>query len=154
MKKFLIFLLCTLCLLTACGSTSTGHDETIEHIIPVLVDAWKEEKTSRPVLEHLNEIEIKNTRIIYIENNTDIERFKDIDFIVEFVIFCDYYETNGKYPINPGTLDCVVVYKDGTMIASPRSPVQTYILQHYDTSLPIIAEVNDLGTIYNQKIKI
>ena len=59
-----------------------------------------------------NMIEITNARIIHIKNNNS-DYFKDVDVVVEFDLFTDYYG-GAPYYFNVQQNDTVVFYKDGS----------------------------------------
>ena len=111
MKKvcYLLLVLCLIFSLSACG---TNEKNIASKAVSVLKNHW-EAVYDQPNLETDGYFEIKNTRVINIKENTT-EEFKNIDYIVEFVLYTDYYGSAPYYQI-VGTDDTVVVYKDGTM---------------------------------------
>lgn len=78
----------------------------------------------------------------------DAEFFKDIDCIVEFVLFSDYYGT-APYYLNTNIMDSVAIYKDGTC---KMFEMRHYIQKNYDNKLSAIKyDVIDLEDKFNQK---
>ncbi len=156
MKKFLIFLL-VICFITlsACNSsTNTGYDNTINLAVSELESFWKDYYDGVDAEQSSFDFSIKNTRLIKLTNDHGIEYLKDIDIIIEFVILTDYYHTNNKYLVNPGHNDTVIIYKDGRMEISTKSPIQIYMLQYYDITFPMVESVIDFGETFNKSISI
>ena len=92
--------------------------------------------------------EIKNTRVVNIkENNT--EEFKNIDYIVEFILYTDYYGSAPYYQI-VGIDDTVVVHKDGTMEVQRMNLINNYRAMHYSNDFSdFIKSIDDYGDKYN-----
>lgn len=99
-------------------------------------------------VEYNGYFEIKNTRVIEI-GDTDIELFKDIDYIVEFVLFTDYFGS-APYYSSIGISDTVVVYSDGTMEVPNMNLLTAYRSRYYSTDFSdIIKKVYDCKDKYN-----
>jgi len=150
MKRLLAIMLSLVLVLslTACGSK---HDDIIEKAITELEKIWVDQYS-----EHHSSIktdgyfEIKNTRVIEIKDNEN-EMFKDIDYVIEFVLFTDYYGS-APYYYNVGIYDTVVVYKNGKTEASSKTPFLQYVVQTYSTDYSdFIESVTDYGDKYNCK---
>ena len=123
MKKFLVLLLILCLLLCGCSSKSDDAPEIekwqenyIKDATDALIKFWKAEYSDSNISD--NYLEIKNTRIITIKDNSN-EYFSDIECIVEFVLFSNYIDT-APYYLNVGVYDSVIFYKDGTVEVSPN----------------------------------
>ena len=122
MKKFLVLLLILCLLLCGCSSKSDapeiekGQEKYITDATDALIKFWKAEYSDSNISD--NHLEIKNTRIITIKDNSN-EYFSDIECIVEFVLFSNYIDT-APYYLNVGVYDSVIFYKDGTLEVSPN----------------------------------
>ena len=163
MKKTLsIFLsLCLMLCLCACGSDNSGeknkskekndnkYDKIIKSAIADLTEHWDEEFDKSSV-ENDKYLEIKNTRIISIKDN-DIDYFKDVDYVVEFIILTDYYGSAPYYNVTT-QYNNVVFYKDGSRkITSDFFRRYTSITYSTDYS-DIIHSIKDFDDTYNRKI--
>ncbi len=124
---------------------SSAEDEIVSDAIKVLKNDWLSYyKTNK---DNDGYFEIKNTRLIKIKNN-DTEMFENVDYIVEFVLFTDYFGSAPYYYSNT-TNDTVVVYDDGTMKVSPNL-IKVYSGRTYNYKFPeYIDSVTDLGSEYN-----
>ena len=145
----------------------TEHDSRVLSAIDSLKNSWAEtyQIYNQRSAEHGNKmIEDKHLQIIHtnvinmkedieLENQDWEERFESIDYIVEFELLTNYYNTSPYYQ-NVKNNDCVVVYRDG------RSEVTTSIIRNYAfvtyswDYTPIIESIEDLGSEYNQVIKL
>lgn len=133
LKKITVYFACTALLfsLSACGDKKKtengdgkGSDKRVTDAIVVLSDYWNEcyegryEGTDKKVEDKY--LEITNTTIINIKDTVEseefseaIEKFQDIDYIVEFDLRSNYFESS-PYHYNVGIANCVMVHKDGT----------------------------------------
>ncbi len=168
MKKriSLFFLLLCICVTSGCvmedGTDRPPDTKSIDtETQPVSQTADTElPKTDDRISKALKELEkqwsdyqILNTRIITVkENRTEI--FSDIDYIVEFVLFTDYYgSTYGDgtpYYSNAGVYDTVIVYKDGSAALHMQNPFHSYRARTYSSDFTqIIEKIEDFGNLYN-----
>ena len=162
MKKFLIVFIAIIMVLAsvnllACSPSNNGnkeYNEIMNKSISVLKEGWEDIYTQRPIDARENKIKIVNSRIIELNDTHTIIEFEDIDKIIEFAVYSDYYGTQGKYYINVGMYDTILVYKDGTMGFEGHSPIRQYFSRYYDTSLPFISRVVEFGSSYNQTINL
>ncbi len=162
MKKFLIFFVSIIMVfvsinLFACSTSKSGnkeYDEIMNNAISVLKEGWENVYTQRPIDNRENKIRIANSRIIEVKDTHEINEFQNIKSIIEFVVYSDYYGTQGKYYINAGIYDTVLVYKDGTMNFESQSLIKQYINMYIDTSLPFISSVVEFDSSYNQTINL
>lgn len=97
---------------------------------------------------------IYNTRVIDINpDETDaffqeLDRGMEIDYIVEFSLYSDYFSA-APYYFNTGTFDTVIVYEDGTTsVASNFFRIYSSKTYSYDFS-GFIKSVYDMGAKYN-----
>lgn len=162
MKRILlVFSLIIIMILSGCAGINIGKginitDKNMAYVnkaIDEVKTTW--EKRYAEMHEQTNTtgyLEIKNTRIIKInsvdESVEGADFFKDIDCIVEFVLFSDYFGTAPYYP-NISLMDSVAIYKDGTC---KMVEMRQYIAKNYDYKLSAIKyEVVDLEDKFNQK---
>ena len=162
-KKFLLFTISLILILVIIGCSSTvndsiddiGSDKRVSDAIETISEFWG---------NHYDEYEFEdkylkiiNTRIINIKNNIseDVHRgdmFEDIDYIVEFELLSNYYNT-APYYVNIGINNCVTVHKDGT-VDIQKSPLDLYRSRTFSTDFsPIIESIEDFESQYNQVIK-
>ena len=144
MKKLysLLLVLCLIFSLSACG---TDKNDIVSKAVSVLENHWEDLYEDSKV-ETDGHFEIKNTRVVNIkENNT--EEFKNIDYIVEFILYTDYLGSAPYYQ-NVGIDDTVVVYKDGTMEVQ-RNLINLYRNKYYSNDFDFIKSIDDYGDKYN-----
>lgn len=145
MKKLcsLLLVLCLTFSLSACG---TDKNDIVSKAVSVLENHWEDLYEDSKV-ETDGHFEIKNTRVVNIkENNT--EEFKNIDYIVEFILYTDYYGSAPYYQ-NVGIDDTVVVHKDGTMEVQ-KNLINLYRSKYYSNDFSdFIKSIDDYGDKYN-----
>ena len=144
MKKIsIILLVLALCFLKACSSTKSAVKPAREK----LIERW-EEIYNNSQKQKDGHFEIINTRVITVKEN-NLEDFKDVKYIVEFVIFSDY---NGSAPYySQATIsNSVVVYKNGEMKVPNNNLLKVYSMEsnEYDYS-NIIESIKDYGDDFN-----
>ena len=151
MKKIsIILLVLALCFLTACSSQKSAVKPAREK----LIERW-EEIYNNSQKQKDGHFEIINTRVITIKDN-DLEDFKDVKYIVEFVLCSDY---NGSAPYySQATIsNSVVVYEDGEMKVPNNNLLKVYSMEtnKYDYS-DIIESIKDYGDDFNitKKLKV
>ena len=158
MKKFIATLLllvfcCSFCL--ACNSSEgKEYDDLVNSSISEIKAYW-EDLYNRNTSRYENckkEIIIKNTRIVIIKEETEIEEFREIKYIVEFVLFVDCFGSNGKYYLGIDLGNSVAIKKDNSFLSCELNMMKSYSSRYYDYSYPMIQEVIDLGAKYNQTI--
>ena len=159
MKKLLCFLISIILVisLVSCGNSGAGindpissYDGIVKDAIGALKTEWKDIYSKYDTDGHF---EIKNTRVIEIKDN-DISIFKDVKYVVEFILYTDYYGA-APYYYDIGTSDVVIIYKDG------KIEVTGDIFNRYSKSVysydytDIIENIADCGAKYNlvEKIK-
>ncbi len=146
MKKFCMFLVLVLILsLTACSSG--GKNATVEDAITELKDFWKEQYSDSYFEKSDGYFEIKNTRVLTIKEN-DIEKFKDVKYIVEFEIYTDHFAT-APYYTRANIDNNVVIYEDGTMQVETNM-IEMYRNNYFSTDYSdFLDSVKDYGVEYN-----
>ena len=123
-----------------------AYDSVIKEAIDVVKDEWKNQYE-----EHCGDgyFEIKNTRVIEIKDN-DISVFKDVKYIVEFILFTDYYGS-APYYSEAVVSNVAVIYKNGnTEITGDLFRRYSSATYSYDYS-NIIKNIVDCGSKYNVK---
>ena len=154
MKKFLTFLIICLSIffLCACNSTNENkYDEFIKTSISEIKSFWENKYNETDSTNRKNDVFIVNTRLFTIDETTDREEYKGVKYIIEFVIYSDYYGTNGKYYSNIGLYDSIAVYNDNTFFVYEQSPFKRDIML-FELSFSMIKDTVDLGAQYNQRI--
>lgn len=86
----------------------------VQFALTELKKQWKELYENDMYEKGSGYLEIKNTRLIKIKEETEADLFKNVDYMVEFVLYSNYFGSAPYYG-NCGTYDCVVVYKDGSV---------------------------------------
>ena len=164
MKKIFAFILalCLVFCMAACGKTeddskavssaasegNSQYDDLAKKAVSILETEWKNEYSEEINTPRDGHFEIKNTRVIEIKE-TDIEEFKDVDYVIEFVLFTDYYGS-APYYSSTGINSTVVAYSDGRMEVVSKTPFTVYMQVHYSTDYSgIIEKVTDCGSQYN-----
>ena len=147
--------------ITGCSGTTNDNkadissDKRVSEAIETISDFWGNHYDEYKLEDKY--LKIINTRIINIKDNISEEvrrgdMFEDIDYIVEFELLSNYYNT-APYYVNIGTNNCVTVYKDGTADVQ-KSPFDLYRSRTFSTDFsPIIESIEDFEGQYNQIIK-
>ncbi len=139
---FLLVLTLAFCL-SACGAS---ENDRISTAVIKLKNHWEDVYNNSKV-DTDGYFEIKNTRVINIKDN-NTEEFKDIDYIVEFVLYTDYFGSAPYYQI-AGIDDTVVVYKGGKMEIQSNL-INRYRTRHYTSDFSeFIKSIDDYGNKYN-----
>ena len=147
MKKWIVWItaLLMVILLTGCGKTV---DADVQKAEKTLTETW-----SQLYLESGRGdgyLEIKNTRVIHVKADTANKDFKNIDKIVEFILYSDYFEA-APYYSNCATYDTVILYKDGRSEVVPVNPIDMYRSMSYSSDFSdFVEKVEDLGSVCNK----
>jgi len=132
------------------SESENSYSEEVEMAIAALKETWSEDfsfSNEKPYLE------IKNTRIIFIKEDT-IDDFSQINYIVEFVLFSNYFGSEPYYE-NIGVNDSIAVYNDGSIEVCKKNPFMTYRSKTMENDFSdIIESLADLGAKYNQVLEI
>ena len=131
-----------------------GNEPRVLSAIDVLKTQWKEDYTENSIEDQY--LEIIHTKIVHIKDHIDSQQvygkeglFKDIDYIVEFELISNYFDTDPYY-YNIHTSNCVVVYKDGTAKVSDNLLLRYFGATYSHDFTPIIESIENFGSAYNQ----
>lgn len=169
LKKFGVFIVSVALLILVSGckdeEKSEKHtDKRVINAIDVLSDNWQERYASSWEDEEKEVedkyLEITNTTIINIKEEIDtekypdaIKKFCDIDYIVEFELRSNYFES-APYYYNVGMANCVIVYKDGTTEVG-NNLLNVYRSMTYSSDFtPIIDSIEEFHGEYDRVIEI
>ena len=146
MKKICSFLL-VLCLFFSLSACGIKDDDMVSKATNELKNHW-EDLYDDSTVKTDGYFEIKNTRVIEIKKN-DIEEFEDVEYIVEFVLYTDYFGAAPYYSY-AGISDSVIVYDNGDMEVAGINLLREYSSKHYTYDYSdIIKTVNDYGDKFN-----
>ena len=158
MKKIFLLLLCSILIFSSSGcnrKTSDAKDRRILDAIGTLSDYWSNTYYEKENIDD-KYLEIINTQIINIKDDIDediskSDMFKDIDYIVEFDLISNYFDTSPYY--NNMCIDnCVIVYKDGSSKVG-RNPLNIYRSTTFSNDFsPFIESVEKFHGDYDQII--
>jgi len=158
-KSFFLLTLVACLMLTGCNGRENANksDKRVLNAINVLEEHWDKVYEQNDIENKY--LEIINTRIINIKSNINSEEvygkediFNNIDYIVEFELISNYYNTE-PYFCNAYVNNWVVVYKDGTSEVS-RNLFNIYRATTYSTDFsPIIESIEDFHGDYDQALE-
>lgn len=161
-KSLLFYLLCIAIAFSATGCST--KDKRVLDAIEVLTERWEDyydeykwdgNKAGDRYLE------IVNTRIVNIKDVIESDKFakrdkmfEDIDYIVEFELVSNHFDTTPYY-FNAFLLNSVVVYKDGKTEVSDYNLFNAYRSATFSNDFShIIESIEELHGEYDQVIKI
>ncbi len=160
-KSFILLTLATCLMLTGCNGRGVINksDKRVLNAINVLEEHWDKVYEQDDNIED-KYLEIINTRIINIKSNINSEEvrgkedlFNSIDYVVEFELLSNYFNT-APYFLNAYVDNWVVVYKDGTSEVS-RNLLNIYRSSTYSTDFsPIIESIEEFDSQYDQVLEI
>ena len=138
-------------------SSQKAYESIVDTAITALSNKWIEIYSEEGKDDGY--LEILHTRFVDITPDMDdsvfqeIDRATEIDYIVEFILYSDYFNA-APYYHNATIYDTVVVYNDGTsLVAGNLFRTYSSLTYSYDYS-GFITEIADLGSTYNQQIKL
>lgn len=148
------FVLCTFFVFLGCSKSdengSAYADSRVVTAVEILWDYWNNKYEEYGIDD--KHLEIINTRIINIKENDD-ELFRNVDYIVEFTLLSNYYDTSPYYS-NACVYDSVVVYDNGDTRVSGNL-FNYYRARTYENNFSnIIESIEDFEAHYNQILKI
>ena len=163
---FVVLVVSMFCLLVSCknnsSTTTTATEEEkqmIEKSFDTLKTGWaktlaeRAEKNNDENLRGNYTIDIKNTRLIKIKENT-IEHFQNVAYIVEFLPYINYFDPNDIYTVYTGINDNVVIFKDGHQELGRRYINMYMESRYYFKTDEYVEEVKDFGSAFNRQITI
>ena len=129
MKKLstIILLIGIILCFSACDNST--HNDIITNAITELENTW-ETNYQNANINTDKYFEIKSTRIISIKEN-DIDEFNNVNYVVEFVLFTNYFDTAPYYSCL-GQWDCVIVYENGDMEVPRKNIFSNYSTMNFD----------------------
>ena len=162
MKKHLTIFICLLVIASfvGCSNSQTeeqkkvGSDERVLDAIEIISARWSEVYEESKLNIEDKYLEITNTKIINIKPNND-SNFEGLDYIVEFSLESNFYNS-APYYSNIGSRDSfVAVYTDGNREVLGRNPFHSYIGQNGPTDFrDIIESVENFQGEYDQVLKL
>ena len=137
MKKLgCLFLVALFCLMLQGCEKPNENEALIEEAIEEIKDSWEDYYEEKDI--HSDYLEIKNTRIIFLED--DVAEFwagfADIACIVEFELYSEIYGPDA-YPLNAKYMDSVLVYTDGDMEVATQTCCSNIVLDTTSWTLQI-----------------
>jgi len=162
MKRALCLFMIAVVALGCCACTKqeenkpvSKYDALVTDAVEVLKKYWQEEiyLADSNYQKGDGYLQIANTRVMKIKDEPDIEldvhMFDNVAYVVEFILFANYYYTAPFYFNAYNQNSHVIVYKDGTMEVR-RDVFDDYRSRTYSSDFTgIIEEVTDLGAAYN-----
>lgn len=153
MKRILALFTATILLFcsSACAgegsSSQKKHNDMIISAVEELKAHWQEiYNETAPDTDRY--FEIKNTRVITIKKN-DIKPFKDMAYLIEFVLYTDYLGTSPYYE-DVNVANSVIVYKSGYMEVANTNPIKSYRSITFNTDVTgYVKEIDDYHNEYN-----
>lgn len=132
---------------------SKWQTQMVETAIEKITETWKtqyekDKLTTDPV------VLITNTRIIKIDSETAVKEFQNVEYMVEFLLYTDYFGSSPYYS-NVNIYDSVVFYRDDSVEVPYQNILNVYGNKVYRYRYDgIVQRVYDLGGYYDQEIKI
>ena len=155
-KTFLALLMLISITVSLCLVSCDSKKSMVEDAIETLEKYWEDlyDEDEKPWSDADGHFEIKNTRVIKIKNNLkeDDEAFQyfgDVAYVIEFVLFTDYFAAAPYYK-EYRTANSVAVYENGDFEVCPLNLFDLYTGHTfiYDYS-GIIEEIVDYGNEFN-----
>ena len=141
---------------TASDTDSKANETTVENtftpdpLVEQAIDSVKKEWIKQYDKNSISDryLEIKNTRVITIKDN-ESEYFKDIDKIVEFVLFSNYFDS-APYYFNATICATYILYKDGRGEVNERDYFNSVRQRTFNSDFSdVIEKIDDCGGNYN-----
>ena len=153
-KLFTLFLTVSILMVMGGCSVADKSDPRVSDAIELISESWNEyyENSSLDIEDKY--LEITNTKIINIKPNNGIA-FEDVEYIVEFSLESNFFDS-APYYVNIGARNSfVVVYKDGKKEVELNNPILVFIQRNGSTDVPdIIESVEYFHSEYDQVLKI
>ena len=153
MKKIKIVSILLVLVITSSmfGGCSLKKDERVNKAVNALTEFWTNKYKELKIEDTYTEI--KDTRVIELKDN-DNELLKDIDCIVEFVLYSNYRNIKSYYEaLSYG--NTVAIKKDGSVEVCKASLIRQYINTSNKNDLSdIIENITDYDGEYDQILNI
>lgn len=149
MKKaigMIVSIILTLSLCACSWLQNLSYNAEVEKALGALETGWTEIYAEEAAANSDGYLQIKNTRIVKL-NETGREAFPDGEYVVEFLLYSDYFGA-APYYADVGFMDTVLIYEDGRAELQKMNPVNVYRAANY--KMDIVSEVIDLGESYNR----
>lgn len=162
MKKYLTIFICLLVIASfvGCSNSQTeeqkeiGSDERVLEAIEIISARWSEVYEESKLNIEDKHLEIINTKIINIKPNND-SKFEGLDYIVEFSLESNYFNSAPYYSNIGSRYSLVAVYTNGKREILTTNPFQLYINQNGPTDFQdIIESVENFHGEYDQILKL
>ncbi len=152
MKKFLCLILALVLCMGLAGCGKKVENETIDKAAKLIAAEWKSVYDESPFLvEGDRHLEIKNTRIVHIKD-TGMEELKDVDYVIDFLLFTNYSGT-APYYTAADFCNTVTVFKDGTMDCG-FDVFAIYTGAYGNDFKNLIESVEDYGDQFNRELTV
>ena len=130
--------------LLGCGDAKS---DAVDSAVEALKEAWTAYYQDCPV-DTDGYLQIVNTRVVTLKEN-HVPDMRNVAYIVEFVLYADYYGAAPYYVAATGVMDTVTVYKDGT-VSVGSNPLKAYSSKTYSWDYSSFVEsTEDLGDAHN-----
>ena len=159
LKSIVLFLIVTV-LLVGCSTSKTNakqdSDKDVRALdaIEIISERWREVYKTSPLDIEDKYLEITNTKIVNIKPN-DNALFKNVDYIVEFSLETNFYNSAPYYSNIGSRYSLVAVYTDGKSEVLGKNPFHSYIGQNGPTDFQgIIESIENYHGEYDQVLKL
>ncbi len=152
MKRLISLVLAlAMCFLVA-GCNKKVENETVDKAAELVAKQWKSIYDESPfTVGNDRHLEIKNTRIVHIKD-TGMEELKDVDYVIDFMLFTNYSGTAPYYTV-ADFYNTVTVYKDGTMDCD-LDVFALYTGAYGNDFKNLIESVEDYGDEFNRELTV
>lgn len=98
------------------SASYADYKKELDFATEIIKKDWRENRNGDYIIENnlCSEYDITGARIVYVKDDTQIEDFVNVDYIVEFFGYVNYYTNSYKHELSRATTNNVIVNKDGT----------------------------------------
>jgi hypothetical protein len=121
--------------------------QSVEAAIDLLTATWTAEYAKGNPSTTNAYLEIKNTRLIELKDDL-ADEFEDIDYLVEFLLYSDYFHT-APYYMNATVFDTVTCSDSGACTVPQRNPFLVWQPRTFGRPADLIASIRDFGPEFN-----